>query len=96
MSKPPLSFGRKALFSFTTVLLLLVIIVAVGELFVRMNLAELYKKKNLTPPYDTAENDAYFGWKMKPGYAWAGGMLDVNRQTYPIHIRYDQIGRAHV
>ncbi len=92
MSKPPLSFGRKLLFSITIILLLLFIFVVLGEVYVRANFAELYIKNPLTPPYDTAENDDYFGWKMKPGYTWSGEMLDVHRQPYNISIHYDPNG----
>lgn len=92
MSRPPLSVGRKVVFSLITLVLLLILVVVAGEVFVRMKFAELYKKPPLTPPYDTAEKDDYLGWKMRPGYTYQGEMLDVNRQPYPINIRYDQNG----
>ncbi len=92
MSNPPLSFGRKLLFSFTAILVLLAIVVIIGEVIVRVKFAEQYKKNPLMPPYDTAEKDDYLGWKMKPGYTWSGEMLDANKQPYNINIRYDQNG----
>lgn len=92
MSKPPLSFGRKVMFSLITMVLLLAIVVGIGEVFVRFRHGDLYRKNPLTPPYDTAEKDDYLGWKMRPGYTFQGEMLDVNRQPYPINLRYDENG----
>jgi hypothetical protein len=92
MSKPPLSFGRKLMYSLITLVLLLAIVIGIGEVFVRFRHGDLYRKNPLTPPYDTAEKDNYLGWKMRPGYTFQGEMLDVNRQPYPISLRYDENG----
>ena len=88
MSKPPLSSGRKALYSIITLVFVLAIILLVGEAAMRV----FSKKNQLNPPYDTALDDDYLGWKMKPGYAWSGEMRDANKQPYNISIRYDENG----
>ncbi|MCU0345747.1 MAG: SGNH/GDSL hydrolase family protein, partial [Saprospiraceae bacterium] len=89
MSKPPLSFGRKVAYSSIILVSLLAIVAVVGEVAMRLTAAP---PPVLTPPYDTAEKDDLLGWKMKPGYTYQGEMLDVNRQPYPISLRYDQNG----
>lgn len=88
MSKPPLSSGRKALYSIIILVFVLLIVFLVGELAIRL----VTKENKLNPPYDTAQKDDYLGWKMTPGYSYQGEMLDVTRQPYPINIRYDQNG----
>lgn len=92
MSKPPLSLSRKLSFSFILLVLILAMVVGIGEVFVRLKYQALYGKNPLSPPYDTAEKDDYLGWKMRPGYTYTGEMKDVNKQPYPISIRYDQNG----
>ncbi|MCC6725380.1 MAG: SGNH/GDSL hydrolase family protein [Saprospiraceae bacterium] len=92
MSKPPLSRGRKAVFSLILLGVMLVLVVAIGEVFVRLKYQELYRKNPLVPPYDTAEKDDLLGWKMRPGYTYTGEMKDVNKQPYPISLHYDQNG----
>lgn len=49
-------------------------------------------KPKPVPPYDTAQKDAYLGWKMTPNYAYSGPMLDLGGKPYEISLHYDGNG----
>ncbi|MBI5917125.1 MAG: SGNH/GDSL hydrolase family protein [Bacteroidetes bacterium] len=90
--KKPLPLGRKLLFSLISLLFFGLIIVGVGEIFVRLTVGKKYKINDLPPPYNTAQKDGYLGWKMTPGYTFTGKMRDQFKQEYDISIRYDANG----
>jgi len=49
-------------------------------------------KPALTPPYDTAQKDEYFGWVMKPNYSYSGTKRDKAGVEYSLELNYNQNG----
>lgn len=91
-SKPLITMKRKLIFLGIFVFILLLIVVALGEVVVRLTVGSSYKKPDPLPPYNTAQKDERLGWKMTPNYTYAGKMLDQFKAAYEISIHFDENG----
>lgn len=94
-SKPKRQYTLKQKITYTTFsfLFLFIVLSLIGEVLVRALSKENFgKPDSIPPPYNTAQNDDFMGWKMTPNYSFSGNLNDQGGQTYSVNIQYDENG----
>lgn len=88
-----MKYLKKAFSTILYILFCLIIVILLGEAITRWGLGvQPNRKAQPTPPYNTAQKDKQYGWKMTPNYSFSGKMNDAAGNPYPIDIKYDENG----